>query len=97
VDAGGWVCSQAFDHTSALQFLETLGVREPDISAWRRRTFGDLMSVFRFTEKNAAPPVLPDAGMLSLAKTGVTSLPRLTLPGRRQNPQHRRKAPGNIS
>ncbi len=38
--AGGWVCSQPFDHTSVLQFLEKFtGVREPNISDWRRHTF----------------------------------------------------------
>ena len=36
--AGGWVSSQPFDHTSVLQFLERVtGVKEPNISAWRRR------------------------------------------------------------
>ena len=36
--AGGWVCSEPFDHTSVLQFLEKFtGVREPNISDWRRR------------------------------------------------------------
>ena len=30
---GGWVCSQPFDHTSVLQFLEQFtGVREPNIT-----------------------------------------------------------------
>src|SRR5271163_1371165 len=49
--AGGWVSSEPFDHTSVLQFLEIFtGVREPNISDWRRRTFGDLMSAFRFGE-----------------------------------------------
>ena len=34
---GGWVNSQVFDHTSVLRFLEVwTGVREPNISAWRR-------------------------------------------------------------
>src|SRR5258708_13437630 len=37
--AGGWVCSEPFDHTSVLQFLELFtGVREPNISEWRRHT-----------------------------------------------------------
>ena len=59
--AGGWVCSQAFDHTSVLQFLESFtGVHEPNITAWRRRTFGDLSSAFRFSEPSSPPPVLPD-------------------------------------
>ncbi len=36
--AGGWVCSESFDHTSVLRFLEKwTGVAEPNISEWRRR------------------------------------------------------------
>ncbi|NDZ69628.1 phospholipase C, phosphocholine-specific, partial [Streptomyces sp. SID10362] len=34
---GGYVCSQTFDHTSVLRFMEQrFGVREPNISPWRR-------------------------------------------------------------
>jgi phospholipase C len=51
---GGRVCSQVFDHTSILQFLEKFlsrktgrTVREPHISDWRRTVCGDLTSVFR--------------------------------------------------
>jgi phospholipase C len=51
---GGWVNSQLFDHTSTLMFLEHFveskcgkGVREENISAWRRAIAGDLTSVFR--------------------------------------------------
>jgi phospholipase C len=40
---GGWVCSDVFDHTSQLRFLETVfGVAAPNISAWRRAATGDL-------------------------------------------------------
>jgi phospholipase C len=47
---GGWVCSQTFDHTSVLQFLEArFGVVEPNISAWRRAICGDLTSAFDFS------------------------------------------------
>ena len=57
--AGGWVCSQPFDHTSVLQFLEKFtGVAEPNITDWRRKTFGDLTSAFRFDDgprESAAP------------------------------------------
>jgi phospholipase C len=79
---GGWVCSQTFDHTSVLQLLEKItGVREPNISEWRRRTFGDLTSAFRFAEPKALPPALPDtSGPLSLAKYGSANLPEPTLP-----------------
>jgi phospholipase C len=51
---GGCVCSQVFDHTSILQFLEKFlshktsrEVRETNISQWRRTVCGDLTSVFR--------------------------------------------------
>ncbi|WP_036114090.1 MULTISPECIES: phosphocholine-specific phospholipase C [Luteibacter] len=47
---GGWVCSETFDHTSVLRFLEKrFGVEEPNISAWRRSVCGDLTSAFDFT------------------------------------------------
>ena len=40
---GGYVCSDTFDHTSQMRFLETrFGVKAPNISAWRRSVTGDL-------------------------------------------------------
>src|ERR1700733_6027870 len=37
--AGGWGCSEPFDHTSHLRFLELItGVEAPNISAFRRHT-----------------------------------------------------------
>jgi len=51
---GGAVCSQVFDHTSILQFLENFlshktgkKIEESNISAWRRTVCGDLSSVFK--------------------------------------------------
>ena len=82
--AGGWVCSEPFDHTSVLQFLEKFtGIAEPNITDWRRQTFGDLTSAFRFNDQKALhPPSLPDAaGPLARAKLDLTTLPRPTLPG----------------
>jgi phospholipase C len=53
---GGWVATERFDHTSVLQFLEKVtGVKEPNISDWRRQTFGDLTSAFRFTSAQLRP------------------------------------------
>ncbi|MEN5092616.1 phospholipase C, phosphocholine-specific [Pseudomonas protegens] len=53
---GGWVNSQVFDHTSVLQFLEKrFGVREPNISAWRRAVCGDLTSALNFVDPNHEP------------------------------------------
>jgi phospholipase C len=41
--AGGWVCSDTFDHTSQLKFLaERFGVSIPNISSWRKNLVGDL-------------------------------------------------------
>ncbi len=57
---GGYVCSQVFDHTSILRFLETwTGVSEPNISAWRRQVCGDLTSAFNFVSPNTNYPSLP--------------------------------------
>jgi phospholipase C len=57
--AGGYVSSGLLDHTSLIRLIEArFGVREPNISAWRRRACGDLTSVFRFA---AAPAKYPRA------------------------------------
>jgi phospholipase C len=86
--AGGWVCNQPFDHTSVLQFLEKFtGVAEPNISDWRRKTFGDLTSAFRFDAGKAAPPQLADTmNTLSRARYEAAYLPKPTLPGADQKP-----------
>lgn len=55
---GGWVCSQVFDHTSVLQFLEArFEVPEPNISAWRRAVCGNLTSAFDFSTPPSFAPV----------------------------------------
>jgi len=57
---GGRVCSQVFDHTSIIRFLETwTGVQETNISAWRRQTCGDLTSAFNFSSPDTSNPNLP--------------------------------------
>ncbi|MFI5824401.1 alkaline phosphatase family protein [Streptomyces rishiriensis] len=84
---GGWVATEAFDHTSALRFLERLtGVEEPNISAWRRGAFGDLTSAFRFDSAQPLAPALPDdtAQQLLEAQEEVATLPRPALPGAEQ-------------
>lgn len=54
---GGWVCSEVFDHTSILRFLEKrFGVAEPNISPWRRAVCGDLTSMFDFAKLDAQRP-----------------------------------------
>jgi phospholipase C len=84
--AGGRVSSQQFDHTSVLQFLEEFtGVREANISDWRRSTFGSLSSVLRFQNAGAAAPLLPDtSGPVRLAKYQSTMLPKPIFPDQNQ-------------
>jgi phospholipase C len=57
---GGFVCSDLFDHTSVLRFLETrFGAEVPNLSAWRRATVGDLTSAFNFKKPDQSTPNLP--------------------------------------
>ncbi|MGW7488298.1 phosphocholine-specific phospholipase C [Streptomyces sp. NPDC054786] len=57
---GGYVCSEVFDHTSIIRFLERrFGVHEPNISPWRRAICGDLTSAFDFGLENTKPAALP--------------------------------------
>ncbi|MET8610324.1 phosphocholine-specific phospholipase C [Streptomyces misionensis] len=57
---GGYVCSETFDHTSIIRFVERrFGVREPNISPWRRAVCGDLTSAFDFSRKDAGAVRLP--------------------------------------
>ncbi|MFI8292348.1 phospholipase C, phosphocholine-specific [Streptomyces sp. ms191] len=57
---GGYVCSETFDHTSVIRFLERLtGIREPNITPWRRAVTGDLTSAFDFRRAHRRPEVEP--------------------------------------
>jgi phospholipase C len=86
--AGGWVCSDVFDHTSHLLFLEAVtGVEAPNISAWRRQTVGDLTSALRFSQRPSQAPVLPEtSGPLTLAEHGVEKFRLPSFPGASQTP-----------
>ncbi|MBL1100579.1 phosphocholine-specific phospholipase C [Streptomyces coffeae] len=58
---GGYVCSEVFDHTSVLRFMERrFGVQEPNISPWRRAMCGDLTSAFDFSAEDPEVDGLPD-------------------------------------
>jgi len=64
---GGNVCSQVFDHTSIIQFIEKFlkgkyntPIKENNISAWRRTVCGDLTSVFKpYNGEKTAPLPFP--------------------------------------
>ncbi|APE21494.1 MULTISPECIES: phosphocholine-specific phospholipase C [Streptomyces] len=61
---GGYTCSETFDHTSVIRFMEQrFGVTEPQISPWRRAVCGDLTSAFDFSRTDtSAAPLPPVAG-----------------------------------
>ena len=75
--AGGYVYSGASDHTSVLRLLERLtGVKETNISDWRRDTFGDLTDAFRSPATVPSPPTLPGtAATLAAAEYAAANYP----------------------
>jgi phospholipase C len=87
---GGRVFSDPLDHTSILRFLERVtGVKETNISDFRRRTLGDMTAAFRFNQNDARPPVLPDtSGPLTVATYTSANLPLPPFPGADQTPPH---------
>ncbi|MDN6886080.1 phospholipase C, phosphocholine-specific [Variovorax sp. CAN2819] len=93
---GGWVDSQVFDHTSVIRFLEAcFGVKEPNISPYRRAVCGDLTSAFNFaTPNNEALPALAGRTTKNAAtklRTDQEALPQVALP---LNPQLPRQTTG---
>jgi phospholipase C len=63
--------------TSHLQFLEKItGVPAPNISDWRRANMSDFTRAFRFSERPADPPVIPDtSGPLTVAQYTSAQFP----------------------
>jgi phospholipase C len=58
---GNIVVSEAYDHTSVIQFLEVrFNVTCPTISPWRRAMTGDLLAAFDFDHPQYDWPTLPD-------------------------------------
>jgi phospholipase C len=87
---GGNVCSDPLDHTSVLRFIERVtGISEPNISAWRRSTFGDFTSAFQRAPEPA--PSIPAATAAATAaelafQTQQSTLPLPAFPGQLQSP-----------
>jgi phospholipase C len=68
---GGFVCSDRFDHSSILQFVEArFGAEVPYLSDWRRSVTGDLQSAFNFAAPDASVPALPDRRVTDPAVLG---------------------------
>lgn len=94
---GGMVASEPFDHTSVLRFLEQVtGVREPNITDWRRQTFGDLTSALGRPGGPPFPPLPPTKGQLWQAEHEVATLPPAPIPGADQTPPHQER-PGDAA
>jgi phospholipase C len=75
---GGLVCSDTFDHTSTLRFLESrFGVEVPNLSHWRRGVTGDLTSAFNFAAapKNGAPALPKVVGAVPCTGTTPVTVP----------------------
>lgn len=66
---GGFVCSDTFDHTSMLRFIEarfaSQGVKVPNLTAWRRGATGDLTSALRLATPDPSVPTLPVTSVVS--------------------------------
>ena len=71
---GGWVCSETFDHTSVIRFIEKrFGVMEPNISPWRRAVCGDLTSTLDFTLPNPTAARLPSTAAYAPPRADIVS------------------------
>lgn len=95
--AGGLVSSEPLDHTSCLRFLERVtGVTEPNISDWRRATFGDFTAALQ--QAPAAAPSIPAASPSATAaqlayQTQQSALPLPGFPGTLQTAPVRQGGP----
>ena len=81
---GGWVCSEVFDHTSLIRFVqarfgtESHPLTNPNITPWRKAVCGDLTSAFNFATPNAAAVTLPGTAAYvppNAARTTVSYVP----------------------
>ena len=92
---GGFVCSDVFDHTSLLRFLETrFGAEVPNLSGWRRATCGDLTSALNLAAPDFSRPRLPPVPAPD--GTGNCTDPLTTYPTPRRppaQPRGRRRRP----
>ncbi|ATY34192.1 phosphocholine-specific phospholipase C [Sphingomonas psychrotolerans] len=74
---GGWVNSQVFDHTSVIRFVEArFGVKEPNITPWRRAVCGDLTSAFDFSRPQKWRATLPDTSDALARVQAALKLPK---------------------
>ncbi|WP_323183566.1 phosphocholine-specific phospholipase C [Paraburkholderia sp. CNPSo 3076] len=77
---GGYVCSQTFDHTSLIRFIERrFGVHCGNITPWRRAVCGDLTSAFNFkTPNDVFPTSAPTISMSVSLPTNAVDFAAVT-------------------
>jgi phospholipase C len=72
---GGFLCSETFDHTSILRFLERrFGPEVPNLSAWRREATGDLTGAFNFIAPDRTNPRLAPVRLPHMERCGVSGV-----------------------
>jgi len=80
---GGYVCSEVFDHTSVIRFIEArFGVKEPNITPWRRAVCGDLTAAFDFASYSSRRLNLPSTSGYRDWVYSQARLPPPTVPDR---------------
>jgi phospholipase C len=73
---GGHVATELFDHTSQLKLIsKRFGVEIPNVSAWRRKTVGDLSSTLFKSRHEASVPKLPRTS-IEFASSGPADFTR---------------------
>jgi phospholipase C len=71
---GGHIATETFDHTSQLQLVaERFGVEVPNVSAWRKKTVGNLTSALFAGTYSTAIPALPAQTLPAQQLTGACS------------------------
>jgi phospholipase C len=82
---GGYVCHDTFDHTSVTRLLETVtGVRNPNITPWRRKTAGDLTKALASNRSTRIPRLPATAKELVAAEEEVNRFKLPAFPGKNQ-------------
>jgi phospholipase C len=70
---GGNIATEVFDHTSQLKLIsERFGIDVPNVSAWRRKTVGDLTSTLFQSKTDTTVPKLPRTSVV-FAPSGPAS------------------------
>jgi phospholipase C len=90
---GGWVCSDVFDHSSLLRFLETkFGPEVPNLSAWRRANTGDLTSAFNWNVDTSVPSLPATQPLILSAGEACAANPAPAVPSPQSAP-HQESTP----